>query len=126
MWGDLICCWECMKYKPSSGFDTFSHEMEVLEKHRMRIERMEKVETEVYWDLCRRCRVKLLLQFLEGRDVVYEDHYDWDDYPSLGVIRLENDKKKSVWKATTYSWEAWHAWIYNYESWEDIFAALGI
>jgi hypothetical protein len=122
IWCDLVCCWECLKYKPDSAFAVFEFETKILEKHRRRIARMEREEVDGYWNLCRRCRVKLLYECLEGRHVVYEDADLWQDRRSLGLRRLEERSIVPHAKA----WDEWHALMHNYDRWEDVFTELGI
>jgi hypothetical protein len=122
IWGDLFYCCECLKYKPDTAFDGFDFERKVLEKHRARIARMEREDVEGYWDLCRRCRAKLLFKYLERREVVYEDGNDWENRKTLGLKRL----KEANTGASGTTWAEWHAIDHNYERWEDVFAKLDI
>jgi hypothetical protein len=122
LWGDLFYCCDCLKYKPDAAFDGFEFEREMLEKHKARIARMEREEVEGYWDLCRRCRAKLLLEYLEHREVAYEDGNVWENREILGLKRLEEADPEAI--GTT--WAEWHAIDHNYERWEDVFAKLDI
>ncbi|TVY92911.1 hypothetical protein LAWI1_G000805 [Lachnellula willkommii] len=126
LWGDLVCCEGCMKYKPEGAYRRCVFEEAMFLKHREEIGALEAADVEWYERRCRRCRVKLLLVFMERKEEFFEEPEWVCDRESLGLVRekrSEDERERELEEATD---EEYDAAMFNYESWESIFRRLGI
>lgn len=130
LWGDLVCCEGCSKYKPDKAFDEFAWETDKLKELREDIALMGEGEIKWYLDYCcRRCRAKEILLSLEHRREVFEDGDDpTEDRKSLGLMKktMRSNTASSNVLSKFLSGEEWHATYHHYERWQDVFAKLGI
>jgi hypothetical protein len=133
LWGDLKCCWVCLKYKPDSAFRDFDWEKEMLMYAPDWIEHL--LEEDFSWsgNACRRCRATFLFVELGNRKEVREKGGNpFEETKSLG-LRLQGHgnaedifERKQKYCSTSRSWEEYATLTGRYETWESIFAKLGI
>jgi hypothetical protein len=134
LWGDLKCCWECVKYKPESAFGEFPWEAKMMENVSYWIENLAEQDLWWYRNGCRRCRARYLLVVSEKREEVREDRCNpFEERKSLGLKRIEGDgsaaavfeENREFWPSSRL-WDEYKALIGKYETWESIFTKMGI
>ncbi|TVY57015.1 hypothetical protein LCER1_G000973 [Lachnellula cervina] len=127
LWGGLICCEGCVRYKPEGAYGRCVFEEGMFLKHRKEIGALEAADVEWYERQCKRCRVKLLMVFMDRKKEFFEDPEWVYEKESLGLLREkrgEDERERELEDAKTD--EEYHAAKFNYESWESIFQRLSI
>jgi hypothetical protein len=133
LWGDLKCCWECLKYKPDNAFRDFDWEKETLMYAPDWFEYLSEEDFSWYGNACRRCRAKFLFVDLGNREEVREKGGNpFEETKSLG-LRLKGDdnaddsfERKQTYCSTSRSWGEYATLTGMYETWKSIFTKLGI
>ena len=129
LWGDLVFCSGCTKYRPESAFSRFDYESEIYLKHKTELDTLEAEDVDWYMGQCKKCRTKILLGLVEKRETVLEDVGLMEEKQSLGLripqgeesldnelltigVKMSGGEKRSV--------------FIEYESWERVFSRLAI
>jgi len=101
-------------------------EREMMEKHKEKIESMGWNVAPTYENNCARCRAKMILVLLEGREEVLDGDHPFQDCLSLGLKRLTETSGLPRDSRFLMTWEEYDAWQRKYEPWKDIFERLDI
>ncbi|EPE34524.1 hypothetical protein GLAREA_10218 [Glarea lozoyensis ATCC 20868] len=133
LWGDLVSCEGCRIYKPQEAFDHFEFERNFLSKAKVQrqVHTLEPEDIAWYKSHCKRCRVRILLVFLDSRvEMLDEQELGLHTRTSLGVLyktpRTEFERKQEMEAARGLGPEEYHAAECGYETWSQIFEKLKI
>jgi hypothetical protein len=133
LWGDLVGCEGCHKYKPQEAFDHFEFERNFLSRAKIRrqVNTLELEDIAWYKNHCKRCRVQILLVILDSRVEKFdEQELGLHIRTSLGIMykrpRTETERKQEMEAARGLGPEEYRAAEYGYETWSQIFEKLKI
>ncbi|KAE8445289.1 hypothetical protein EG329_013527 [Mollisiaceae sp. DMI_Dod_QoI] len=128
MWGDLLYCGGCAKYKKEEAFLTSKYEESITEKG---IENWEETIEETWEGItqqCRRCRAKAILVHVEHRTEWFDDEIVEEDRTSLGLRKLD-------WEVYIMDGDPLRAKmtekeflevVGGYETWSEVFENMGL
>jgi hypothetical protein len=94
LWGDLIFCGRCLRFKPSASYETFPYEQMMLKKYNEGFQRWGEEIIDLYGNQCRRCRTKDIMVFLEHREQILEGGHSLEGRKSLGLKRKGGEPLK--------------------------------